>query len=216
MYFKYNTPLLEEQTDFNLSITEDDPIYAFCEECIDLYVATDEDIFLEAIINEDLFHKAKRILRQNKGKAMVGAAALGTLANIGYTGNKMLTDLSNDYEEMDNAKTLSDEQKAAAKGLNNFVSNGLAGGARQVGLVGLGIGGIGTGTASYIRAYRNKPKSVIAKKIASLREIYAKWLQRANNAIEDREAGFAKRIAAKIMNIIDGLLELLQRKADGR
>ena len=57
---------------------------------------------------------------------------------------------------------------------------------------------------------------MISKKIASLRKVYAKWLQRANNAVEDREAGLAKRIAAKIMNIIDGLLKLLQNKADGR
>lgn len=192
--FKYNSPIINEESLLNCAISNDDPIYQFCEECVDSYAYSGDEIFLEAIINEDLLHKAKRIIKQNRGKVAFGLGTLGQLANANYTFNKTM--------EAD------DEIDA----LGSFA----AGGARSLGLTGVQLYGMGSGANYYIKKYKNRPKSVIAKKIAALRRIYSKWLQRANNAVEDREAGICKRIAAKIMNIIDGLLNLLQRKADGR
>ena len=64
------------------------------------------------------------------------------------------------------------------------------------------------------KKYKNRPKSVIAKKIASLRKLYSKWLERAKIERDDRTAGILKRIATNIMLLIDKLLELLQKGAD--
>ena len=64
-----------------------------------------------------------------------------------------------------------------------------------------------------IQNYRNKPKSVIAKKIASLRSIYQKWMDRASNC---KDSGLVSRLkagAAKILQVIDKLLAILQKKA---
>ena len=183
----------------------DDDYQYFCESCIDLFLETNNEEYFDSILNEDLYHKTKRILRQNKGKAAIAASILGTVANYKYTKNKIKQDIGN--------AVLNRNLKDAI--LNPIADVGV-GGIRQTGLVGLNLYGIGSGTNAYIKQYKNRPKSVIAKKIQSLRNVYAKWLKKANNAIEDREAGIAKKIAAKIMNIIDGLLHLLQRKADGQ
>ena len=204
-YFKYNNPLLENTVD-GLALTDDDPIYQFCEECINSYAESGDEIYCNAILSEDIAHKLKRIVRQNKGKVAVGGALLGTIANGAYTTKNIIGNIKDwDDDRLDNETVV-----------KKLLGNAAAGTGRQIGLFGLGAYGVGTGTKSYINKFRDRPKSVIAKKIASLRKIYSKWLQKANNAVEDREAGLAKRVAVKIMNLIDGLLNLLQKKADGR
>lgn len=192
MYFASNTNINNVLSDFDMDCQ-------FCEACIDNYAQTNNEEFLGACLNEDLFHKTKRLIRQNKGKVAIGASILGTIGNGYYTATKLIKDA--DDENKDGLDLLGDLG---------------AGGARQIGLLGVGAYGVGTGTKHYIDKFRNRPKSVIAKKIAALRKVYSKWLQKANNAIEDREANIAQKVCAKIMNIIDGLLELLQRKADGK
>lgn len=89
---------------------------------------------------------------------------------------------------------------------------------------GFGIkAGIGAGIASAIgggilayRHYRDKPKTVIAKRIAALRNIYSKFMLRAQKAPNEGIKNRLKRVAAKILQVIDKLLAFLQRKADGR
>lgn len=200
--FKYNSPIINEKSLLHFVISNDDPIYQFCEECVDSYAYSGDEVFLEAIINEDLLHKAKRILRQNKGKITF---ALGTVGNMAAIGHHLHKNPESYLDSKGNLYVHDDEK--SLKNLDDLKGQ-LA--------IGRGVqwAGVGMGAYDYIKKYRNRPKSVIAKKIASLRRIYSKWLQRANNAIEDREAGICKRIAAKIMNIIDGLLNLLQRAAD--
>ena len=62
----------------------------------------------------------------------------------------------------------------------------------------------------------HKPKSWIAKKIASLRKVYEKWLNLAKVERYRDQAGLIKRAATKLLEVIDYLLKKLQNKADGR
>lgn len=62
--------------------------------------------------------------------------------------------------------------------------------------------------------YKNQPRSVIAKRIASLRHIYADFLTRAKAAPNEGVKNKLKKVAAKILEAIDKLLAFLQRKAD--
>ena len=64
------------------------------------------------------------------------------------------------------------------------------------------------------KQYKDRPKSFIAKKIASLRRLYEVWLHRAKIEKDDKTAGLMKTIATNIMILIDKLLEHLQRGAD--
>lgn len=78
----------------------------------------------------------------------------------------------------------------------------------------LGLYGSAKGIQAIYKKFKNRPKSVIAKKIASLRKLYATWLERAKVERDDKTAGVFKTIAANIMTLIDKLLELLQKGAD--
>ena len=104
----------------------------------------------------------------------------------------------------------------------NFLSN-------NKGKIGLGVGlAVGAGLAYKNRdklkslaikglenyqQYRNRPKSVIAKRIAALRGVYKKFMLEAQR--NPKQANVFKRMAAKILSVIDKLLHYMQNKADG-
>ena len=97
------------------------------------------------------------------------------------------------------------------------------------GKIGLGVGlAVGAGLAYKNRdklkslaikglenyqQYKNRPKSVIAKRIAALRGIYKKFMINAQR--NPQKANVFKRMAAKILSVIDKLLHYMQNKADG-
>ena len=96
------------------------------------------------------------------------------------------------------------------------------------GKIGLGVGlAVGAGLAYKNRdklkslatkgwenyqQYKNRPKSVIAKRIAALRGVYKKFMLEAQR--NPKQSNVFKRMAAKILSVIDKLLGYLQNKAD--
>ena len=60
----------------------------------------------------------------------------------------------------------------------------------------------------------NKPKSWISQKIASLRGIYAKWLEAAKKESDANKANVIKKAAASLLKIIDQLLAKMQELSD--
>jgi hypothetical protein len=70
-----------------------------------------------------------------------------------------------------------------------------------------------------IICYKQKSLSVFIqsshrKKISSLRNLYQKWLTKANKEKDAGKIGMFKNIARVIMNVIDKLLAKLQRATD--
>ena len=65
-----------------------------------------------------------------------------------------------------------------------------------------------------IRMANNKPKSWISQKIASLRGIYAKWLEAAKKESDANKANVIKKAAASLLKIIDQLLAKMQELSD--
>lgn len=80
--------------------------------------------------------------------------------------------------------------------------------------VGAGIAAAIDGGILAYKQYQDKPKSVIAKRVAALRGIYQKFLYNAKANPE--KAGIFKRMAAKVLGVIDKLMSFIQRKADGQ
>ena len=78
-------------------------------------------------------------------------------------------------------------------------------------VVGGALAAAGVAAAIY-KASNNKPKSWIGQKIAALRNVYAKWMKKAQNA-DASVAGRIKAAAGKIMAIIDKLMAKLQNAA---
>ena len=82
--------------------------------------------------------------------------------------------------------------------------------------IGVGLGSAAALGLHAINQYRNKPKSVIAKRIAALRNVYSKFMRDAQGAPNEGIKNRLKNIAAKILGVIDKLMAFLQKKADGR
>lgn len=61
---------------------------------------------------------------------------------------------------------------------------------------------------------KNQPRTWLAKKISSLRNIYRGYLERAREAKDAGQAGIFKRIASAILGVIDGLMKRLQNLAN--
>jgi hypothetical protein len=71
---------------------------------------------------------------------------------------------------------------------------------------------VGAGIYAY-KQYKDKPKSVIGKRIAALRKVYTKFKKKAQSAKDNGIAAKLKKVAAKILSVIDKLMEFLQKKA---
>ena len=79
---------------------------------------------------------------------------------------------------------------------------------------GFTLGSLAVQGGMYAYAYKNRPKSFIAKRIAALRSIYQKMLFDAK--IHPEKAGIIKKAASIVLGVVDKLLAVLQRTADGR
>lgn len=78
----------------------------------------------------------------------------------------------------------------------------------KYGLAAAGIAGAAFAANKFIKQAQNKPRTWIAKKIAALRSIYSKFMTQAQR--NPQKAGAFKRIAAKILSVIDKLMAKLQ------
>jgi len=100
---------------------------------------------------------------------------------------------------------------AAVVGGGSSSSSGMSLGKKAA--IGAGVAtAIGSSILTY-RQYQNKPKSVIAKRIAALRQTYSKFMSQAQKAPNDGIKNKLKHVAAKILSVIDKLMAFLQRKA---
>ena len=171
-----------------IPISEHDEVYQFCEDCIDAYAKSGEEVYLESIFDKDLENPSDGIIDDVKDTAW-GIKHHMTTKNV-----------------PGRIKNLAKRHPYRT----GIVVNQLA--------YPFGIPIQAYGSAKRIhqiyRKFKNRPRSVIAKKIASLRKLYATWLYRAQIERDDKTAGMMKTIATNIMILIDKLLGLLQKGAD--
>jgi hypothetical protein len=83
----------------------------------------------------------------------------------------------------------------------------------KYGAAALGGAALAGGAWYAYKKYKNQPKSVIGKRIAALRQIYAKFMKRAQSAKDNGIAAKLKKVAAHVLQVIDKLLGYLQNKA---
>lgn len=243
-------------------ISENSLAYRFCEECIEGWLESGNENFLDVIINE-------KSLTDYLGDA--NQAIGNTIGNIGSTIRRYTS--ADAYKEMRDqntennfqnsrdsrraheiAKNPGDDSFGAEQDIKDIVS-GMNERDRQTAsnqkamkwnerIRGAGnflnkhkgklAIAAGIGAAAY-GAYknRNKIKGLIGKgspvdaskvmkeadkngprwisrKIASLRNMYAQWLQKAKAESDSGKANIFKQIAAKIMSVIDALMKKLQ------
>jgi hypothetical protein len=187
--------LLDEMTNIVVApISENSLAYRYVSECIDAWANMDDtaevDAMLEAALVED---------------SDLEAFCEGLASDYRDGADKKFIDQEN--EDVRKPNTLAGKAGQVAAGVANAVS-------KNKGTV-AAAGGLATALAvgaAALKKANGKPKSWIGQKIASLRNIYAKWMKRAQNS-DASVAGRIKAAAGKLMAIIDQLMAKLQKAA---
>ena len=118
--------------------------------------------------------------KRNKGKIGAGVAAGALAAGLAY-------------KNRDKIKSALGKGKAAVAGATGNLQAASAGKLDKI-----------------VAAANNKPKSWISQKIAALRGMYSKWLQKAQAESDAGKASVIKKFAAKILACIDTLMKKLE------
>lgn len=194
--------MAEEEAILNPTISEEvgcivvspipthDEVYQFCEACIDAYAESGDEQYLSAILEEP-----------NWGEGPLMGPIAGIKDRIWGIKHHMMT-----KNVGGRIKNVIIRNPVGAGGVINGVVPGIG--------VPLQLYGSAKAVQKVYRKFKNRPRSVVAKKIASLRKLYEVWLHRAKIERDDKTAGLMKTIATNIMLLIDKLLELIQRGAD--
>ena len=190
--------LLDEMTNIVVApLSESSVAYRYVAECIDAWAdmdAENADELLEAALVEDTELKAfaeaeEAAAPEEKGKLAKAADAVKGAAS----------------QAVEDAKGAVEKGKELGGKAVEYAKEN----PKQV--VGGALAAAGIAAAIY-KASNNKPKSWIGQKIAALRNVYAKWMKKAQNA-DASVAGRIKAAAGKIMAIIDKLMAKLQNAA---
>lgn len=213
--------------------------YKFCEAMVDGFAETDEEAFLEAMVDDEVaasildeadanraadnIQRAKNWLTDKKNAVVNTAADAVDVA----TGNNR-AGLTNRWLQGDKtAGKLMDVQHSVTKAKHAVANNK---GKIGAGLAAAGLGALalknkdkiagafskgkeaasGFDGKAILKQAAGKDKNWIGKKVASLRSLYSKWLAKANAEKDAGRANAFKRVAASIMNVIDALLKKLE------
>jgi len=174
--------------------------YQFCEAMVDAWAESEEEAFLEAMVDDDVADKVLNELSFSDVKQKAGEyadkaknAAAGAAGQAKAKGGQAV-----DWAKNNKVKT----------GLGVAALGGLAYGAKK--LMDKKKAGESFNPQTVLKQAVGKDKNWIGKKIASLRSLYQKWLSKANAEKDAGRASAFKRVAASIMNVIDALMKKLE------
>lgn len=261
-----NPFLVESNINFELlPISEDSIAYQFCEACIDAFVESGDEEWLDYLL-ENNADTLQNILHQRGERNATNAQAAddyyAVRGRIEHEINDEKTRRTNapwmfnddgtpktnipSEDKKDKPAETPPKQTTLQKGLN-FIKNSpnniktsyknlgqdVSQGWKEKGISGVGnalwknkktvagtalaVGGAGLALKKFVD-YRkrvaweakNKPRTWLAKKIASLRSIYQKYLARARAARDKGQASIFQKVASTILGIIDALMRRLQ------
>ena len=154
-------------------VNENDIVSLFVDNCIDYFLETGEDIYLDIPYILDSINEAS-----------------GKWEGSGY--DKKEFGLDKSYED----KKKFWDRDASLKGKKMDVTSYIQD---------------SDGNYHAIkRKLTDAPKNVLAKAAARLREVYRKWLKKANEENSSGKQGFFKKIARKIMQAIDWIMRKIE------
>lgn len=206
------------------TVTESDPIYQFCEACVNNYLQTEDDAWIDEIITEANSHLNSRIasMLDHEGKeeppsfGFMRDEAVRAHPNNPFAARKMIGDV----KFTDSQGTNWIPSRAQGVGIRQNQGRFIQAltfwtHPRTQQLVkGATYSAMGLGALQKINEYRNKPKTVIAQKIAALRKILNNFKSKVAGSKSAQEKNLLKKACAKIMAAIDKLLHFAQKKTD--
>lgn len=181
--------------------------------------------FVEAVVdqaletgNDEILDEAADVLLNEGIVGKVGNAFLA--GGAGALGGGMLK-MYNVEKEMERAGGSKGIRVGQFRVADQFERRGQALDMAFGGQVAMGIGAglkavdkLGDKIPQWYQAYKDKPRTVIAKAIAKLRGLYSKLQAQANKQVEKGKAGIYHKVMAKITNVVDKLLRAMQRAAN--
>ena len=176
--------------------SENSTAYQFCEEMANAYLESGDEQYLDAIVlDEGMVVNAKN--SNNNIKDFTYKTARKYNPKNFVTNYKFAKLFGKDKSTADNVKMAHRANPKKSVRYNRFKFIGKIYNYRKA-----------------IRMANNKPKSWISQKIASLRGIYAKWLEAAKKESDANKANVIKKAAASLLKIIDQLLAKMQELSD--
>lgn len=165
----------------------------------------------------------RRIRKYNEKKKKELAKDITKAPKVGKGRDKSLFNKGYHLARYNIKSTQRDLQKAwdTGKGFTGTAKELAGAAAKHKGTLAAGavaVGGAGLALKKFVD-YRkrvaweakNKPRTWLAKKIASLRSIYQKYLARARAARDKGQASIFQKVASTILGIIDALMKRLQK-----
>ena len=180
-------------------ISSNDPIYRFCEDVVNAYLETNDEGVFDELFNEGAIKAKLKWLGSGIKQTMKDRADDSFLMHPIEKIKERRADHAYNARYQFNVNN-TDAVKANAVGRAKALANA------PHKIVGKAIEGI--------EAFKNKPRNAIARKIASLRKLYAKFLERSQKYVDDERASMLRRAAFYITKAIDKLLGWLQNKAN--
>lgn len=197
-------------------ISEESLAYKFCEACIDAYAESADEDYLWFAIDEGYLleadaPEAKKQSVWDKMKGYAGSAkdaVMGTKSKLGYLAGQAKKDYADSRDVGEGRRQAGMRAFRNAKVTGSKLLNKKD--AAVIGGAAAGVAGAALAARQIYKASKNKPKSWISKKIASLRSLYAKWLRRAKMETNLRRASAIKKVCTQIMTVIDNLMKRLE------
>ena len=202
-------------------VTESNPIYQFCEACIDNYIRTENEDWINLLTEEMTDSQMMAAM-----KKVTDNTSNPNFEERPNTFGELLSDVYNRHPTNPLAAVkdlmMIGDFPSRAKQIDVHQPQG-----RYIRSMGFWMhkntptmlnaiigGGVGLAALHKIHEYRNKPKTVIAQKIASLRKILNKFKSKIAGSKSEQEKSILKKVCAKIIGAIDKLLGFAQRKTD--
>ena len=167
--------------------SENSTAYQFCEEMANAYLESGDEQYLDAIVlDEGIVYSSKNAIKNIKNSAYKASRKYNPKNSVpNYNFVKLF---SKDKSKAGNPK--------AGKKVYWY--------RKYIAAIKMDMADMAN----------NKPKSWISQKIASLRGIYAKWLEAAKKESDANKASVIKKAAASLLKIIDQLLAKMQKLSD--
>lgn len=167
--------------------SENSLAYQFCEAMVDSYAETGDEAYLEAISTDQYMDKMNQIYDN-------------------YDLHKDdITKTTSKYKNSEQAKHDIDKLGRLAEiGKKNIKANSTR--------INPTVAKAAYNTLDRLKKEAdNAPRTWLAHKVASLRGLYYKWLEKARTERDLRKAGIFKTIASKVLGVLDYLMSKLQK-----
>ena len=208
-------------------MSENDPVAVYVESVCDAYLESQDTKVFDNILDENKLTYGLRRLKtkmttddinsnanlKRLGKRSLINGLIGTILSdklVDMVNDDKNNDINNLNQYATNYKMSQSEYNEALKDLLDSYKT-IADGSKRLGAVPAAAAQGVNMINAVVQHFRSKPKNIVEKVIIKLRRIYHSWMLKARDARKSGEGNIFKNSASIVLQIIDKLLELVQK-----